>query len=66
MAKQAIRKLPGGLVVKKLSKEDSVKQGGAFAALAVWALIQVAYLQVLHQPCCGFCSDAVVEAFLKQ
>ena len=40
VAKQAIQKLPGGLTISKLSKDDSLKQGGAFAALAAWALIQ--------------------------
>ncbi len=40
VAKQAIQKLPGGLTISKLSRDDSLKQGGAFAALAAWALIQ--------------------------
>ena len=39
-AKQAIQKLPGGLMVKQLPRDDSVKQAAAFAALAGWSLIQ--------------------------
>ena len=39
-AKQAIQKLPGGLMVKQLPKDDAVKQGAAFATLAGWSLIQ--------------------------
>lgn len=41
VAKQAIQKLPGGLVVSTLPKDDSLKQAGAFAGLAVWSLAQV-------------------------
>lgn len=41
VAKQAIQKLPGGLTVSKLSRDDSLKQAGALAALAGWALVQV-------------------------
>ena len=40
VATQAIQKLPGGLTVKQLPKDDSVKQGAAFAALVGWALLQ--------------------------
>ena len=40
VAKQAIKQLPGGLMVKQLDKDDALKQGGAFAALAGWSLIQ--------------------------
>ncbi|KAL0020029.1 hypothetical protein WJX77_005651 [Trebouxia sp. C0004] len=40
VAKQAMQKLPGGLTISKLSRDDSLKQAGAFAALAAWALIQ--------------------------
>lgn len=40
VAKQAIQKLPGGLIVSQLSRDDSLKQGGAFVALAGWALVQ--------------------------
>lgn len=39
-AKQAIQKLPGGLMVKQLPKDDAVKQGAAFATLAGWSLVQ--------------------------
>lgn len=40
VAQQAIQKLPGGLAVSTLSRDDSLKQGGAFAGLAAWALLQ--------------------------
>lgn len=40
VAAQAIQKLPGGLMVKQLPKDDSVKQAAAFAVLAGWTLIQ--------------------------
>lgn len=40
VATQAIQKLPGGLMVKQLPKDDSVKQAAAFAALVGWALLQ--------------------------
>ena len=51
-AKQAIRQLPGGLMVKQLDKDDALKQGGAFAALAGWSLIQAsAGTSDLQGPC---------------
>ena len=40
VATQAIQKLPGGLMVKQLPRDDSVKQAAAFAGLAGWALLQ--------------------------
>lgn len=40
VAKQAIQKLPGGLMVKQLPKDDALKQGAAFATLAGWSLVQ--------------------------
>ncbi len=61
-AKQAIQRLPGGLTINKLSKDDSLKQAAAFGTLAAWALIQVWHHFGCRQTvtvCCHGCAELV-------
>ena len=62
-AKQAIKRLPGGIEVRQTPKDDLVKLSAGFAVLGGWSLLQVLCV-VLLLAGCYYCPPCCVQRCL--